>query len=304
MGQDQDYAAKLIARYKQQAEEKRQEAVKREPLLAALPLDEQIRELRTREAERYKRLQLAKARRMEAKAKAEAAAEAAFEKFSETYILRLMRTKPAKLKDCLHATQVLQDLREFYRYVRCSKDSYIENGWNTSGFSISCYGMTISKITKLKVLLEDVEARVNQLKADERQQAESLRRSKIAARQLVRAGQDGELASALWHALENTPPTVGFVYLKRWEIPDGSCWFKVGITNDPNRREVEQNVLPVAAETIACIDVGSMDRARAIEAVIHRVLDEQRITDANNRELFHLSDQQAAAVKAVLEKLC
>jgi hypothetical protein len=46
-----------------------------------------------------------------------------------------------------------------------------------------------------------------------------------------------------------------------------------------------------------------MDRARAIEAVIHQVLEEQRITDANNRELFHLSAQQASAVKAVLEKL-
>jgi hypothetical protein len=46
-----------------------------------------------------------------------------------------------------------------------------------------------------------------------------------------------------------------------------------------------------------------MDRARAVEAVIHNVLVEHRITDANNRELFHLSDQQALAVKFVLEKL-
>jgi hypothetical protein len=86
-------------------------------------------------------------------------------------------------------------------------------------------------------------------------------------------------------------------------MSDGSCWFKVGITNNPDRRETEQNVLPVAAETIACVDVGSMDRARAIEAAIHQVLEEQRITDANNRELFHLSAQQASAVKAVLERL-
>ncbi len=116
-------------------------------------------------------------------------------------------------------------------------------------------------------------------------------------------GQDEELASALWNALDTTPPTVGFVYLKRWKMPDGSCWFKVGITNNPDRRETEQNVLPVAAETIVCVDVGSMERAKAIEVVIHQVLDEQRIKDANNRELFFLSTQQASAVKAVLMRL-
>ena len=86
-------------------------------------------------------------------------------------------------------------------------------------------------------------------------------------------------------------------------MPDGSCWFKVGITNNPDRREIEQNVLPVAAETIVCVDVGSIERARAIEVVIHQVLDDQRIKDANNRELFHLSAQQASAVKSVLMKL-
>jgi hypothetical protein len=86
-------------------------------------------------------------------------------------------------------------------------------------------------------------------------------------------------------------------------MPDGNCWFKVGITNNPDRRDTEQNVLPVAAETIVCVDVGSMDRARAIENVIHQVLEEQRIKDANNREVFHLSAQQASAVKAVLLRL-
>jgi hypothetical protein len=186
-----------------------------------------------------------------------------------------------------------------------------KKGWNIDTvtrigqdvFSSGYYLTTNSRIAKIDLLIEDIDERISQLEAEERQAAEALARSKKASMQFSGIAEDKDLAGALWHALETTPPTVGYVYLKRWTMPDGSCWFKVGITNNPDRRETEQNVLPVAAESIACVDVGSMDRARAIEAVIHQVLEEQRITDANNRELFHLSAQQASAVKAVLEKL-
>jgi hypothetical protein len=162
---------------------------------------------------------------------------------------------------------------------------------------------TATKIAKLDLLIEVLEERVAELKAENKLESEARQRAKQAVKNFVQAGQDEKLAGALWHALDSAPPTAGFIYLKRWTMPDGSCWYKVGVTNNPDRREIEQNVLPVAAESIACVDVGSMDRARAIEATVHQVLDEQRITDANNRELFHLSDQQAAAVKAVLERL-
>lgn len=88
----------------------------------------------------------------------------------------------------------------------------------------------------------------------------------------------------------------GFVYFKRWRLRDGTCWYKVGITNNMSRRESEQNVLPVAAETLAYFDAGGMDRAKAYESAIHLVLDSQRIRDANNRELFHLSKEQELAL--------
>ena len=81
----------------------------------------------------------------------------------------------------------------------------------------------------------------------------------------------------------------GFVYLKRWQMPHGVCWYKLGITSNPNRRNSEQNVLPVPAEIIACVDVGSMERARLIEADFRRELDSQQIRNASNRELYELS---------------
>jgi len=227
--------------------------------------------------------------------------------FTEARILRLAATKPKMLPDLGEARQALEDAKEFRIYMRDSTEygsaGYgYKKGWHIHG-SRPIYVATTSRIARFDLLIEDLEERVIQLAAEERRKSEALKRSNRVSKLFAMVGQDARLAGALWHALDNTPPTVGFVYLKRWTMPDGSCWFKVGITNNPDRRDTEQNVLPVAAETIVCVDVGSMDRARAIEVVIHQVLEEQRIKDANNRELFHLSAQQASAVKAVLKRL-
>jgi len=229
------------------------------------------------------------------------------QEFTEARILRLAATKPKKLLDVEQARQIIDEVS---RLRRCLVDHSIygpsgygyTRGWGMHG-RVPIYVTTNSRIVKFDLLIEDLKERLVQLESEERQKAEALRRSREAAEQFVQVSQDEKLAGALWHALETAPPTLGFIYLKCWKMPDDSCWYKVGITNNPDRRETEQNVLPVAAETIVCVDVGSMDRARAIESVIHQVLEERRIKDANNRELFHLSTQQASAVKAVLEKL-
>jgi len=235
------------------------------------------------------------------------------EKFTEARIIRLAATKPTRLVDLEIAREILGNIKELRSYAIDASDDWVQTqrslygvrlrkGWGEL-CSRSIYLTTTSKIAKLDLLIEDLEERLVHLEADKKQKAAAVQRSRQAAKQFARAGYDQKLAGALWHALDTTPPTVGFVYLKRWTMPDGNCWYKVGITNNLDRRETEQNVLPVAAETIACVDVGSMDRARAIEAVIHEVLEEQRITNANNRELFHLSARQASAVKAVLKRL-
>jgi hypothetical protein len=236
--------------------------------------------------------------------------------FTDHYILRLFATKPAKLVDLLETKQILSDIKKL-RFFSCIPGGFRTDGqhvptymkrrgWNdyASKYDKSkvFYITTLARIAKLDLLIESMEQRVNQLVAEERQAAEVQQRSLEAAEQFELAENDEKLSGALWHAIHATPRPVGFVYFKRWTMPDGTCWFKVGITNNPDRRETEQNVLPVPAESIACIDVGSMDRARVIEAAIHKVLEEQRIMDSNNRELFNLSNRQALAVKVVLER--
>jgi hypothetical protein len=227
--------------------------------------------------------------------------------FSEANILRLMRANPTRLVDLTLTRKAWKDARKLRFFARdslvfVSEELKGKKGWGMCGGK-PIYVATSSRIAKIDLLIEDLEERVSQLYNEEREASIALKRSKEAAKQFAKAGQDEKLAGALWHALGALATTTGFVYFKRWSMNDSICWFKLGITNNPNRRESEQNVLPVAAETIACVEVGSMDRARAIEAAIHKVLEDWRITNANNREIFHLTDQQASAVKAVLQKL-
>ena len=94
---------------------------------------------------------------------------------------------------------------------------------------------------------------------------------------------------------------MNYVYLKRWSLPGGTAWHKVGITNSPLRRDAEQNVLPVPAETLACVNVGDREKAFAVETAIRRMLINQNITGADNRELFYLAEEQVAAVLQLLD---
>ncbi|EDY37939.1 hypothetical protein CPCC7001_818 [Cyanobium sp. PCC 7001] len=106
------------------------------------------------------------------------------------------------------------------------------------------------------------------------------------------------LAAAACQALDGCN---GYIYLKTWGLSDGTRWYKIGITNDPQRRDSEQNVLPVPAITLRLIRLPSMDHARAIEQAFQCVLADLRICNASNRELFSLSDQQLAALVNAME---
>jgi hypothetical protein len=220
------------------------------------------------------------------------------ERLSNVQLLKILRSNPSKNGDVRELEKIIRDAEYILKNCRSKKEDALDEA---KAF------VSETKQARLKLLIEDANKRISfleSLRASEVQAAErEQRRAEVASAQFASISEDLQLAGALWHALDSKARTVGYIYLKCWRMPDSSCWFKVGITNNPDRRETEQNVLPVAAETIICVDVGSMDRARAIEAVIHQVLKEQRITDANNREIFHLSDQQALAVKAVLERL-
>jgi hypothetical protein len=111
---------------------------------------------------------------------------------------------------------------------------------------------------------------------------------------------DQSLVDELWKELSNIESPTGYIYLKRWNYKDESWWYKLGITTNPKRRDSEQNVLPVPAETLFCYDVGSIDRARTMESIIKRVLDSHKIRGSQNRELFHLSEEQVSALMTVM----
>ena len=105
------------------------------------------------------------------------------------------------------------------------------------------------------------------------------------------------------NAREHLMGAYGYLYLKQWTLPDGSRWQKIGITNDLRRRDAEQNILPVPCKTLAWLKLDSMEEARAIEQGFHETLEIYRITDANNRELFRLNDEQLRAVLIAIQEL-
>ena len=92
----------------------------------------------------------------------------------------------------------------------------------------------------------------------------------------------------------------GYVYFKEWNVK-GCRWYKIGITNNPKRRDAEQNVLPVPPKTLAMLDLNSMDLAKAIETSLHDLLEKDRIKDAQNRELFELEEEQVRSIQAAFE---
>jgi hypothetical protein len=189
--------------------------------------------------------------------------------FSEARVLRLASTKPKKLSDLQQARQALLDIFVLRLFLRDTPHEPIraadpkpKRGWNVfrghkPENNFNYYWASRSKIAKFEMLIEDLDERIEQLEAKERQAAK-------VSMQFVGVVEDKDLAGALWHALETAPQAVGYVYLKRWTMPNDSCWYKVGITNNPDRRETEQNVLPVASETIACVESGqgTSDRGR------------------------------------------
>jgi len=94
----------------------------------------------------------------------------------------------------------------------------------------------------------------------------------------------------------------GYLYFKKWSL-DERFWFKIGITNDPSRRDREQNVLPVPSETLKVVKLRSMEQARSVERVMHRVLRPRLVKGASNKEIFELTGEEYRAVARALRNL-
>lgn len=156
-----------------------------------------------------------------------------------------------------------------------------------------------NKLARLDVVLLETQQQRKRLKLA----CESAQQAAIEAQVTLpeTEGSDNALAYSLAAAIESARNrTGGYVYLKQWSLADGTRWLKIGITNNPNRRDAEQNVLPVPAVTLRLMETQSMDQAAAIERALHQQLNAQKITGAGNRELFHLDDAQLSALMAAM----
>jgi len=155
------------------------------------------------------------------------------------------------------------------------------------------------KILRLEVVLLEISQQLERLAKNKDDAAQLAREAKASLPEA--SGADNALAASLVSAIENARnQTIGYVYLKQWTLADGTRWLKVGITNNPSRRDAEQNVLPVPAVTLCLMETQGMDQAAAIEKALHQQLASQKVTGAGNRELFHLSDAQLAALMAAM----
>lgn len=92
-----------------------------------------------------------------------------------------------------------------------------------------------------------------------------------------------------------------YLYFKVWSFPDGSRWYKIGITSDLQRRDAEQNVLPVPPETLAAIKFLHSEYAKAAEQAFHGEMLKMQIKGARNRELFSLTPCQVVSVIAAMK---
>jgi len=142
------------------------------------------------------------------------------------------------------------------------------------------------------------ETRMRQKQEQKRIEAEKRRRLGLdAAADVVLAERLHKEVRRSLHALS------GYHYLRCWVLQDGVRWYKIGITRNPDRREAEQNVLPVPATTILCVAMASIEHARSAEKAIHECLKSYRISGAGNSELFRLQSEHLAAVVNVMKPL-
>ena len=119
---------------------------------------------------------------------------------------------------------------------------------------------------------------------------------------------DPELAERLFKSVEQglqreSINPAGYLYFKVWVLPDGSKWYKIGITNDLRRRDAEQNVLPVPATTIHSARFFSIEHARIVEKKFLETLSIYRIKGANNKELLSLKPEQVQAIAGAMKAI-
>ena len=93
-----------------------------------------------------------------------------------------------------------------------------------------------------------------------------------------------------------------FLYVKRWIVGEKK-WIKIGITNNPDRRDSEQNVLPVPAELMKLAKMPNRKTAEKIEKELLEYYFSNKIKGANNKELLELEDKEIESLIATINSL-
>ena len=213
------------------------------------------------------------------------------EVFHEVCISRLFLVKPRQIST-LAELAWLDDLILFRQCITSTSNKYLSKGWSTTGSAkdfTAWYGMTPSRIARLDILIKALVSQREELVKVQESTIQASQRASQITKTLEGSDQDPELSARLHVALNSAKAVVDYVYFKKWQLANDISWYKIGITSDPNRRDVEQNAIPAPAQTICCIRVSSMERARLIESSVHNILVDYRIKGAGNRELFELS---------------
>ena len=160
-------------------------------------------------------------------------------------------------------------------------------------------------------LLLEIKKEKRRDKAAEKARAKALEEKRIEAKRVslgLNAEADPELAEKLFKSAEQglqseSINSAGYLYFKVWVLPDGSKWYKIGITNDLRRRDAEQNVLPVPATTLQSTRFFNIEHARIVEKKFLETLSSYRIKGANNKELLSLKPEQVQAIVGAMKAI-
>lgn len=215
------------------------------------------------------------------------------------------RTKPAlesRYRKAISLKVQKLALSEAIECLEVVKQLIIAIPLSTSRSSVQLRKASDRKVERLKVTRLELKQFIALLRTQEKEEKRNAKRRPEALSLPVQDNIDNALAEALSEAMNAARrSSQGYVYLKQWSLPDGTRWFKLGITSNPKRRDAEQNVLPVPARTIRCIETRSMEQAAAIERALMSQLVDLKVRGARNKELFNLSDPQLAALLFALD---
>ena len=158
-----------------------------------------------------------------------------------------------------------KDLQEIFKYEKIAKELRLPKD------------ATKKEIDELLAAIREKKRRSATEEKKRKKEIEQKRAEEKRISLGLNADADADLAAKLVEGAERNlgrerSNSAGYLYFKVWAMPDGSKWYKIGITNNSRRRESEQNVLPVPAQTLHSARFHSIEHARIAESSFLSIL--------------------------------